>query len=373
MSYIIGIGDKIYNFIEFSNPNKPTIYDEIKDLEGMELHNRLIFEFCIRNKKNQERIKSIINEYNNNKIKINHYIELINIVDSSGAMSLYEEYPYNYKSRVAFFNLKRRLTEIEFLNFDYYPINSRSRCDLIPSELFEIMNLIFEARKLYAKNTNEIQFDKIIDENTIECIGLKGHDMRFEYTNSSKFNVENRYTLVTDGFFLHESVVKLKKNDFMINPNYIHKVSLEVNLLADNDSIKKLIEDFISDLDTIKIEYEKALNKYGNIIIKENQDVDIIKGFYKRKNKNIHYAKLLYAYDMENKFSKEEIEKNFYKLFPEPYSKKPTEKLETFLNKSIFQQYLRKKLNYKTKSDYLGKELNKLKTMIDKKYYLKLI
>lgn len=379
--------DKLYQFIPFTNNYTPTIYDEIRNLQGIDLHNRLVFEFSIRNKNNQKYITKIIEYYNDNKINLEKYKEQIKCIDNSityqSLVCDYEESPH-YDQRFTYYDrvfhiLIERLNKIEFLPFNSYDIDSKYRHQLISPDLYEIMNEMYELRELFAKNTQEIQLDKKIDGNTTEYIGKTGFNMRLEKNYISDFSIEKHYLNDENSFFYDNTVLKYKTSEMEMNPFFMtHNISLNINLALDYESLEKLINDFSKNIQDLKKEQKDAIAKYKSLFLKKKQSLD---EFFLKENKNINYSKLLYVYDMLNVYSKEAVKKRFYKLTeeekeivsPNEYSKSEKKQKDFYLRKPMFLSYLNTVLGYKKLSKHIEREELNLRTIIEERYYLEMI
>lgn len=371
--------DKLYQFISFTNKDKPTIYDEIKNLQGIDLHNRLVFEFSIRNKNNHKFVDNLIRFYEQNKEQIDLFIDTIKDINNfSYNMFLCDNKDFE-KSNNIFLNLINKLENIEFLPFNFYDENSKYRHHLIPLKLFEIMNKMYEARALFAKNTREIQLDKKIDDKTIEYIGSKGFLMRLEKTDTSNFFIENHYLNDENSFFYNSTVLKYKTSEIEMNPSFMtHNISLNINLALDYESLEKLINDFSKNIKDLKKEQKNAIAKYKSDFSKKMKSID---DFFFKINKNVNYSKILYAYDMLDMYSKEKVKKRFDSLTDEEqkiispieYSKSEKKYKDSYLQKPIFLSYLNTILGYEKLSKHIEKEELKLRTIIEKRYYLEMI
>lgn len=114
---------------------------------------------------------------------------------------IYDCEEFEYYDKV-FHILIERLNKIEFLPFNFYDADSRYRHHLISSDLFKIMNEMYELRELFTTNTEEIQLDKKIDEYTTEYFGKIGFNMRLEKKDTPNFFIENHYLNDENSFFI---------------------------------------------------------------------------------------------------------------------------------------------------------------------------
>lgn len=371
--------DKLYQFIPFTNKDKPTIYDEIKNLQGIDLHNRLVFEFSIRNKNNHKFIDNLIRFYEESKELIDSFIDVLKDINNfSYNMFLCDDKDFE-KSNNIFLSLVKKLENIEFLPFNFYDENSKYRHHLIPLKLFEIMNKMYEARELFTKNTKEIQFDKKIDENTTEYIGEAGFNMRLEKTDTSNFFIENHYLNNVNSFFYNNTVLKYKTSEMEMNHSFMsHNISLNINLALDDESLGKLINDFSKNIQDLKKEQKDAIAKYESGFSKKKHSID---DFFLKEKKSINYSKILYVYDMLNIYSKEKVKERFTSLTNEEQkiispAEDPNSEMKQkdfYLQKRMFYSYLNTILGYERSSKHIEREELKLRTIIEERYYLEMI
>jgi hypothetical protein len=371
--------DKLYQFLIFSDDKNPTIYDKIQNLQEIDLHNRLVFEFSIRNKNNREFIDKLIKFYDEHTEKIILFINLIKDINNFSYNMFLDENEDFYKSNDIFFTLTKKLENIEFLPFNFYDEDSKYRHHLIPLKLFEIMNQIYTARKLLAKNTSETQLDKVIDDKTIEYIGNKGFLIRLEKTDTSNFFVENHYLNDASSFFYKKTILKYKTSEIEMNPSFMtHNISLNINLALDDESLKKLIDDFSKNIQELKENQKNAISKYESTFKKKKKSTG---SYFIKDGKNIAYSKILYSYDLLNLYSKERIIQKYNlltkleqeKISPSEYSSNEEKKKDYYLSKEMIYFYLNKKLGYQSTSRYIKNQISNLEKIINEKLYLNMI
>lgn len=367
----------IYDLKEYTNKKKPTLYDEIRLLENTDLHNRLIFEFSVRNKQNQIFVQKIFDYYDSNKQIIEEFcsnIEKNYICWITFKFNL--DTPYgqilNQQSTI-FYKLVEYLENIEFLPFNFYYDDNVYRHPMINPILFIIINKIYETKNIIAKMTNEIQLDKIIDKNTIEYTGEKGFKLRLEKTQLHNFTIENHYLNDSSSYFYHKSEMYPSINSPTLNPKFITKnISFKLNLGQNEADLKMIIETLYKNIEEIKEANQKAIKKYTHSI--KSKKEENIEKFLKKFDTNSFYSKLLYIYDQDKLFSKEKIDSNFENLDKKIQAKlhKENSNEKTLHQKHVFYRTLIRKTSLSIEKNTLETELSKLKRIIDNKLYLQL-
>lgn len=379
----------IFGFKDFRISKNSTIYDEIANLEGIHLHNRLIFEFSIRNEENKQYINKILSFYNMYKLNIDTFcLEVINnqicwttlkfdIIEND-----YGQYIFNNKT--LFYTLHTYLNNIEFLPFNYYNPDSNYIHPLINKEIFTLMNKIYQTENIIMNKTDEPKFEYKIDDNTIEYIGEKGFKIRLENSDVGNFVLENHYLNNITDFFHHKTDITPKIRAPEINKNFFSKnVSFNINLGLNNKDIKLLIDDLYNKIDEIREKHKKGIIKYKPALESNKLNID---DYLLKKKKNETYAKLLYSYDQNIMYNKENIIKNIEDLINHEsfrknsnlnknellFSSIPDNK-NTIFQKYVFFMALNKKVDYSSSHETFKKELSKISILIQEKLYLQLI
>jgi hypothetical protein len=379
----------IFGLKDFRTPENPTIYDEIANLDGIHLHNRLIFEFSIRNKQNKKYIDKVLSFYNRYKLNIDTFCaEVINnqicwislkfdIIEND-----YGQYIFNNKT--LFYKLRTYLEYIEFLPFDCYEADSNYIHPLINKEIFTVMNKIYKTENIIINKTNETQLEYKIDDNITEYIGEKGFNLRLENNDVGNFVLGNHYLNNTPDFFHHRTDITPKIKAPEINKNFISKnVSFNINLGLNDKDIKLIIDDLYKKIDEIRNNHKEAIMKYESILKLNALNVD---DYFLKEKKNITYAKLLYAYDQNIMYNKEFITKNIKDLINDQLVRQTNglnknellfslipDKKNTIFQKYVFYMALKNKVVYSSTHETLKKELSKIYNLIQKKLYLQLI
>lgn len=375
--------DRIFGFKDFTNKKKPTIYDEIKNLKGIHLHHRLLFEFSIRNKRNIKYINLILSYYHRYKSQIDIFCTDIKNDKICWHTFKFQEIENDYGQFIywistIFYNLKSALENIEFISFNYYEHNSIYRHPLINEELFTLMNKIYNAQKKIAIATNETQLDIVIDENTTEFIGKNGFKYRLELDQTDDFLLNFIYRNDYPNFYCDQTEIYPKLESTKINENFMNKnISFKINLGMTNKDIKLIIDDLYNQISIIKDKHEKAIDKFQLPLKKTDKKID---DYFLKELKNEIYAKLLYAFDQNEIHSKKLIEINIENIKNENifaerdllYNSIPNKK-DSIFNKYTFYTNLKRKISYNSNVETLRKDLSKLSTLINEKLYLQII